>query len=86
MDCANGVGAPKLKKLHEKIGSSAIDLTIVNNGTSKAGKLNEKCGADYVKIQQHAPVGKKCYLFTLLQILKSQVYLLCNRLTQICYN
>lgn len=55
VDCANGVGAPKLKKLCDKIGFS--DVVVVNDGSSNEGKLNENCGADYVKIQQNAPRG-----------------------------
>nr|CAB3264817.1 phosphoacetylglucosamine mutase [Phallusia mammillata] len=56
VDCANGVGAPKLQKLYEHIGGS-IDLVVHNNAEVGNGKLNENCGADYVKIQQQAPVG-----------------------------
>nr|XP_002119184.1 phosphoacetylglucosamine mutase [Ciona intestinalis] len=55
VDCANGVGAPKLVKLAEHIGVNIIDIVVHNNGQS--GKLNENCGADYVKVQQRAPVG-----------------------------
>ncbi|CAK8682936.1 unnamed protein product [Clavelina lepadiformis] len=56
VDCANGVGAPKLNKLYEHIGANVIDIIIHNDGEG-CGKLNEKCGADYVKIQQRAPIG-----------------------------
>uniref|UniRef100_H2YFA9 Phosphoacetylglucosamine mutase n=1 Tax=Ciona savignyi TaxID=51511 RepID=H2YFA9_CIOSA len=55
VDCANGVGAAKLTKLAERIGANIIDIVVYNDGQS--GKLNENCGADYVKVQQRAPAG-----------------------------
>ena len=54
IDCANGVGADKLKKLVQHIGSDLLSVNIVNDGS---GRLNDGCGADYVKIQQKAPTG-----------------------------
>ncbi|XP_021922862.1 phosphoacetylglucosamine mutase isoform X2 [Zootermopsis nevadensis] len=52
-DGANGVGAMKLEAgllhLHD-----SLQVQLYNNGT---GQLNYKCGADYIKVQQCAPVG-----------------------------
>lgn len=56
VDCANGVGAPKLKEL-AKLVSTNLKIHVVNDGS--AGILNEGCGADFVKIQQRAPNGKQ---------------------------
>ncbi|XP_072027249.1 phosphoacetylglucosamine mutase-like [Amphiura filiformis] len=52
LDGANGVGALKVEQLKEHL-KGQLDI-IVNNDGSK-GKLNEECGADYVKIQQRPP-------------------------------
>lgn len=54
IDGANGVGAAKMKTLLEKI-SENLSASIVNDGSS--GKLNEGCGADFVKVQQTFPSG-----------------------------
>ncbi|KAK7508746.1 hypothetical protein BaRGS_00000312 [Batillaria attramentaria] len=56
LDAANGVGAPKVTELAGRI-SKHLQLQIVNDGSQ--GKLNYRCGADYVKIQQCAPEGLK---------------------------
>lgn len=56
VDCANGVGAAKLQVLAKYI-SSKLKIHIVNDGTT--GRLNENCGADFVKIHQKAPDGLK---------------------------
>lgn len=54
LDGANGVGALKVKTLAKKL-KGTLSLVICNDGSS--GKLNEKCGADYVKLYQCAPDG-----------------------------
>lgn len=54
LDGANGVGALKVKMLAKKL-KGTLSLVICNDGSS--GKLNEKCGADYVKLYQCAPDG-----------------------------
>ena len=54
IDGANGVGAPKVKKLLEYLGDS-LKAEVFNDGSS--GELNKGCGADYVKVQQSAPAG-----------------------------
>lgn len=61
VDCANGVGAAKLRELAKHV-SSKLNIHVVNDGTT--GRLNENCGADYVKINQQAPSGmlEICYL------------------------
>lgn len=59
VDCANGVGGPKLRKLLEKMEAvqAGIDVKIVKDDTSTPGALNSQCGADFVKTQQRAPPG-----------------------------
>ncbi|KAI9692079.1 MAG: Phosphoacetylglucosamine Mutase [Bogoriella megaspora] len=62
VDCANGVGGPKLRELVKYIPSHAeggIDINIVNDDVSKAENLNSQCGADFVKTQQRAPPSSK---------------------------
>lgn len=57
VDCANGVGGPKLRKLIERIGHNSIDIEVVKDDISTPGALNSNCGADYVKTGQRAPPG-----------------------------
>lgn len=57
VDCANGVGAPKLRKLLEVIGSDKLNIKITKDDNQTAGALNSQCGADYVKSNQKAPPG-----------------------------
>ena len=57
VDCANGVGAEKLKILSKCISSDLLNVVVVNDGGEGSGKLNENCGADFVKLQQKAPAG-----------------------------
>lgn len=52
VDCANGVGALKMAKVQERISDL---LTIRLESTGVTGKLNERCGADYVKLHQKPP-------------------------------
>uniref|UniRef100_A0A6M2DJM3 Phosphoacetylglucosamine mutase n=1 Tax=Xenopsylla cheopis TaxID=163159 RepID=A0A6M2DJM3_XENCH len=52
-DGANGVGGKKMVQFQKRLGDS-IDVDIYNNGK---GKLNFKCGADFVKVQQCSPHG-----------------------------
>ncbi|XP_078587525.1 phosphoacetylglucosamine mutase-like isoform X2 [Branchiostoma floridae x Branchiostoma japonicum] len=54
IDGANGVGALKTRKLQSHLHES-LRITVCNDGSS--GKLNEKCGADFVKVQQKPPAG-----------------------------
>lgn len=62
VDCANGVGAPKLKELIKHLPTAAeggIDIKIVNDDILNPQSLNVQCGADYVKTQQRAPPSSK---------------------------
>ncbi|CAF0791967.1 unnamed protein product [Rotaria sp. Silwood1] len=54
IDAANGIGAQKLVYLNQRL-SDLLKIEIFNDGTK--GHLNEKCGADYVKLYQKAPDG-----------------------------
>lgn len=54
LDCANGVGAISIKQFLEYCGA-VINVQVCNDGSS--GKLNDKCGADFLKVQQRAPSG-----------------------------
>ncbi|KAG1147130.1 hypothetical protein G6F37_007395 [Rhizopus arrhizus] len=55
VDCANGVGAPKLRELTKYISSDVLSVNIVNDQITALGQLNKNCGADFVKTQQRAP-------------------------------
>lgn len=55
MDCANGVGAPKLRELLKFIAPEILSVDIVNEDTTTVGQLNKNCGADFVKTNQRAP-------------------------------
>lgn len=55
VDCANGVGAPKLKEFVKVIGQDILPVIPVRDHINLAGQLNLNCGADYVKTQQRAP-------------------------------
>lgn len=55
VDCANGVGAPKLKALVPYLESSPLKVNIVGDHVSEPGALNSGCGADFVKTNQRAP-------------------------------
>lgn len=62
VDCANGVGAPKLKELVKHLPNAAnggIDIKIVNDDILHPEALNVQCGADYVKTQQRAPPSSR---------------------------
>ncbi|GAB7361962.1 hypothetical protein MBLNU230_g1999t1 [Neophaeotheca triangularis] len=57
VDCANGVGAPKLKELlkhlpQEKGEDGFIQLKVANDAIEKPEMLNANCGADFVKTNQ----------------------------------
>ncbi|GAA5888442.1 hypothetical protein JCM3774_002831, partial [Rhodotorula dairenensis] len=57
VDCANGVGAPKLKEFVKVIGTDYLPVVVVRDNTTTAGQLNSQCGADFVKTGQRAPIG-----------------------------
>ncbi|XP_014287806.1 phosphoacetylglucosamine mutase [Halyomorpha halys] len=55
-DGANGVGAIAMQEFLSRLGNSLI-VNIYNSDTSTKGKLNFKCGADFVKTNQKPPEG-----------------------------
>ncbi|CAF3635603.1 unnamed protein product [Adineta steineri] len=54
VDAANGIGAMKLAYMRQTL-AKFIQIEIFNDGTR--GHLNDKCGADYVKLYQKTPEG-----------------------------
>ncbi|XP_006892223.1 PREDICTED: phosphoacetylglucosamine mutase [Elephantulus edwardii] len=54
VDCANGIGALKLREMEHYI-SQELSVRLFNDGS--VGKLNHLCGADFVKCQQKPPEG-----------------------------
>ncbi|KAM6467090.1 phosphoacetylglucosamine mutase isoform 1-T1 [Liasis olivaceus] len=54
IDCANGIGALKLKEMEQYL-SESFAMCLANDGMK--GKLNHMCGADFVKVHQKPPVG-----------------------------
>uniref|UniRef100_A0A8D2AW51 Phosphoacetylglucosamine mutase n=1 Tax=Sciurus vulgaris TaxID=55149 RepID=A0A8D2AW51_SCIVU len=54
VDCANGIGALKLKEMEHYL-SQGLSVQLFNDGTK--GKLNHLCGADFVKSHQKPPQG-----------------------------
>ncbi|KAL4950958.1 hypothetical protein BDW69DRAFT_171058 [Aspergillus filifer] len=62
VDCANGVGGPKLRELLKYLPSAeqgGIDIKVVNDDVINPDALNFDCGADYVKTKQRAPPSSK---------------------------
>ncbi|KAL4911573.1 hypothetical protein BDW74DRAFT_143205 [Aspergillus multicolor] len=62
VDCANGVGGPKLRELIKYLHSpeqGGVDIKIVNDDVINPDSLNFDCGADYVKTKQRAPPSSK---------------------------
>ncbi len=60
MDCANGVGAPKLHMLAERLNAqsgSELCVDARNVDTSCTASLNECCGADFVQKERQLPEG-----------------------------
>ena len=60
MDCANGVGGPKLRALAEHLGPLlAVDLRNAGGSAEggSAGGLNDQCGAEHLQKERTAPVG-----------------------------
>ncbi|KAF1759563.1 hypothetical protein GCK72_016030 [Caenorhabditis remanei] len=51
VDCANGVGAPRLREFIEHIPRDMLEIELRN----ERGELNHDCGADFVKISQKMP-------------------------------
>lgn len=57
VDCANGVGAPKLHELLKTL--KGLDCKVVNDDVLRPEVLNLDCGADFVKTRQRAPPSPK---------------------------
>ncbi|KAJ3189280.1 Phosphoacetylglucosamine Mutase [Gaertneriomyces sp. JEL0708] len=57
VDAANGIGAPAAKELAMALGEDVLTLNILNDNIDVADKLNFQCGADFVKVNQRAPIG-----------------------------
>ena len=58
VDCANGVGGPKLRELIKylpSVSDGGVEIKVVNDDTVEPEKLNYLCGADFVKTGQRAP-------------------------------
>lgn len=55
VDCANGVGGPKLSELLKYINKGIIDVKVVNDDVLRPEVLNLDSGADFVKTKQRAP-------------------------------
>ncbi|KAJ5908995.1 N-acetylglucosamine-phosphate mutase [Penicillium taxi] len=64
IDCANGVGGPKLRELIKYL--DGIDIKVINDDVINPDSLNSECGADYVKTKQRAPPTSKSNVFRLL--------------------
>ncbi|KAK3203363.1 hypothetical protein GRF29_112g1030382 [Pseudopithomyces chartarum] len=61
VDCANGVGGPKLAELIKHLPSKedALEIHLLNDNVIKPESLNVDCGADFVKTNQRAPPSSK---------------------------
>ncbi|KAF2135938.1 uncharacterized protein K452DRAFT_322758 [Aplosporella prunicola CBS 121167] len=62
VDCANGVGGPKLRELVKYLpgpNEKGVKIQIVNDEVHKPETLNSQCGADFVKTGQRAPPSSK---------------------------
>ncbi|CRG92507.1 phosphoacetylglucosamine mutase [Talaromyces islandicus] len=62
VDCANGVGGPKLRELIKFLtppSQGGVDIKVVNDNVINPDSLNFECGADYVKTKQRAPPSSK---------------------------
>lgn len=57
VDCANGVGAKALQGLMRHVPAERLPLIPLRTEMHAPGKLNDQCGADFVKTQQKLPTG-----------------------------
>ncbi|KAK4105424.1 N-acetylglucosamine-phosphate mutase-like protein [Parathielavia hyrcaniae] len=62
VDCANGVGGPKLSEFLKYIPKDKVklDVRVANDDVLRPEVLNLDCGADFVKTRQRAPPSPKC--------------------------
>ncbi|KAI6202078.1 Phosphoacetylglucosamine mutase [Aphelenchoides besseyi] len=56
VDCANGVGAERIHGYTDPLGAQIIDLGVVNIDIRSYKKLNNACGADFVKLNCKLPM------------------------------
>ncbi|KAI0482256.1 phosphoglucomutase/phosphomannomutase domain-containing protein [Xylariaceae sp. FL0804] len=62
VDCANGVGGPKLSeflKHHDQPTKTGLQVKVCNDDVLRPEVLNLDCGADFVKTRQRAPPSPK---------------------------
>ncbi len=61
VDCANGVGGPKLSELlkHHDPSKTGLEVKVCNDDVLRPEVLNLDCGADFVKTRQRAPPSPK---------------------------
>ncbi|OTB08803.1 hypothetical protein M426DRAFT_316829 [Hypoxylon sp. CI-4A] len=61
VDCANGVGGPKLSELlkHHDSSKTGLEVRVANDDVLRPEVLNLDCGADFVKTRQRAPPNPK---------------------------
>jgi phosphoacetylglucosamine mutase len=61
VDCANGVGGPKMAEFLKYLPAekTGLEIHIVNDDVLRPEALNSDCGADYVKTKQRAPPSPK---------------------------
>ncbi|KAI1637362.1 phosphoglucomutase/phosphomannomutase domain-containing protein [Biscogniauxia mediterranea] len=61
VDCANGVGGPKLSELlkHHDSQKTGLEVKVCNDDVLRPEVLNLDCGADFVKTRQRAPPNPK---------------------------
>ncbi|RWA12190.1 hypothetical protein EKO27_g2904 [Xylaria grammica] len=61
VDCANGVGGPKLNELLKRHDSqrTGLQAKVINDDVLRPEILNLDCGADFVKTRQRAPPNPK---------------------------
>ncbi|KAI1261000.1 phosphoglucomutase/phosphomannomutase domain-containing protein [Xylariaceae sp. FL1019] len=61
VDCANGVGGPKLNEFLKRLDSqkTGLNVRVVNDDVLRPEVLNLDCGADFVKTKQRAPPNPK---------------------------
>ncbi|KAG9241471.1 N-acetylglucosamine-phosphate mutase-like protein [Calycina marina] len=62
VDCANGVGGPKLKELLKYLPTTVdggLQINVINDDVLNPDSLNSECGADFVKTKQRSPPSSK---------------------------
>lgn len=57
VDCANGIGGPKMHQFIPRCNVLKGRTTVINDNCADAESLNRGCGADFVKTNQRLPDG-----------------------------